>query len=572
MSNLPSYVFYTESNGDVCLPSQLKAGVKVFRVTVTKNKITIVKKILRRVLVDGAAQLTEHFDEKRIISLHTNSHGQKYIKVFRCGDKGDIQNDWSMLIQDDLIGGNFEVSKECEECIERIICGWFDHEYECKWTAKQGKQLLFPALRRFETGLDFRDKTLRATLISLEMGTKRCFKELRNNKDWPSFVARMAKSETKVYEAASILAHKPALLHFAALNTGESFVEYYRSNPSEVEAYSSAFDIFEMKCMDLMFNHLPRMKKPFAARLVLALAQKNITQGSASQWTYVDPAPEIFALIPSGLKKGLAAAFLASLQEFYQRTEDTFATVIDTVMRNSDLKNTFAHWVWEKMSEPSLSSSSTIANVRERCVELFATDYIEFNSELLTSKNGVTFCHLLGTEKIHSTGETDVFAELSLIVDDDILNSGVVSWSGNIYPTQSGRSSRLPGRLYSTDEVITILEQGAEEIDDILRGLGRPTTPANRGAYLRYGHVSRTLKSTWRYYDLGVTTPLKVLALRRCRITSESDIATYAQLPDEMFYELIQLQSDVELDFNDLEFLVQENMEDEIPEDALAIR
>lgn len=560
MTSPSSYVFLVAPNSVACLPSQLQAGFRVFRVTVTKSKITIRKNVLRR--TDPQDVLLEHLEEKRVISLHTNGYGEKYLKFIRGGDvTTSNDNDWSLRMTDSLMGEYFGSSRECEECVERIICDWFNHEYEFKWSAKQGLRLFFPLFRRFESGLNPDGLTLRSALATLETFTGRCLKELRANRDWLSFTASMMKSETHKHQSAGILARNPTLLCFATLNTGESFVELFQDDRSGVEAYATAFNAFEMNCMRVMFEHLPHVGKPPATQLVLALAKINTSKVEASSswsYSYRDPAAKVFALIPRGLKKGLAETFYSSLQRFFRLHSVSSPD-------NTNLQEVFERWLWENVSEPALRSTLPVTDVRERCVSLFGIDFTEFHSEIITTQSGTTFCHLSGTPEEVPCAESDVFAQLTLILREQPSLSRVAGWAGhNKCIDQRGRTTIMRGSLYSLDDVMTVLEQGAKVLDDILSSLGRSATSENRGAYLEFGHRARNLKSTWRYFDLGITDPMKVLALRRCRVAEESDIRTYAQLPDEMFYELIQLQSGVDLNLNDLRYLVETNMDDEV--------
>ena len=88
-----------------------------------------------------------------------------------------------------------------------------------------------------------------------------------------------------------------------------------------------------------------------------------------------------------------------------------------------------------------------------------------------------------------------------------------------------------------------IIERGVIETDQILAKLGRQNTPAHRAAFLTMQREQRKFKNTWKYYDLGVTDPYKILILKRNKIFGTKDIETYSALPDEMFYEFLALSS-----------------------------
>jgi hypothetical protein len=77
--------------------------------------------------------------------------------------------------------------------------------------------------------------------------------------------------------------------------------------------------------------------------------------------------------------------------------------------------------------------------------------------------------------------------------------------------------------------------------------MGRKITPENRTAFLTFGNKERKFKNTWKYYDWGVTDCNKIRALKMCKITKKDDVLMFNMLPDDMFYELLALQSGLAL-------------------------
>ena len=99
------------------------------------------------------------------------------------------------------------------------------------------------------------------------------------------------------------------------------------------------------------------------------------------------------------------------------------------------------------------------------------------------------------------------------------------------------------GEFYSLDDILQMIEDGILIVDEQLRKLGRKVTPENRLAFLSLGIKERKFKGTWKYYDLGVTDPYKILMLKKNKVFGKKDIQTYSALPDEMFYEFLALGS-----------------------------
>ena len=538
-------------------------GAYLQRVFITDRKITLYNKKLVKTAKSGV--LFEQIVGQQTFSLHENSHGDKYIKRFNKSLSGSI-TDTSLDVamrsynSDTFIDSIIPASREL---IETTILGWFDPLYQNVPLRLCQKQLFFPALR--DQSFPQTDR-FNMVLAELQLGTAMVTKALRANNSWDSFVADLCKTTVKTESDLRIVQQYPEeLLPLAVMNLGcsvsslnethndSSFATLYEAsgrNWGTVLACSQAFNIRDQKYLSFMLKYLPVSQKQEALSILLKLTahheeEKKGVKFDFQRSSFIDPRVS-FSSVPSKHRAELASAFFDQLQ---RRSENLSLQETLRMSRkhvSTGLDEVFKHWIASKFLPMQMQSKATVEDVEQRFEELFGVplDASLGKSLGLISNKGIIYCsiaHRYAFGKL-AAFSTDVITSLNhLVVKNRPKEKGVSGMNGYLGDNQWFQP--IYGELYSLDDLMELIEKGAKETDKHLTKLGREITPQNRIAFLTLGSKERKFKNTWKFYDWGVTDAARILEFKISKVTKKNDVQNYNALPDDMFYELLALES-----------------------------
>lgn len=544
MTSPASYVFHEERNPQ----GERKEQANLTRVVVTETKITIsTKRLVKHPKTDV---LHERTIGQNVFSLHENANGTKYLKHFRRNLKSTNLTDVSL---NSITGKLFEypitlISDEGLEFIENTVLGWFGYDSQRSLDDVKGL-LLFPALR--SAGLS--GSKLPALLSELQKDYGTVTKALRENDSWLAFIMDICKPTMKtVNDAVIVDAYVEELLPIAMMDLGKSLSDLYEDNSYTLLQIRKSFMSIDLKFINFMFKHLPSSCREEGVQTLLTLVQAHQVRKQLRNpmgqvnFSFVNSDLDLNK-IPLQLRSKLAVEFLKNLKETYEKISGSLATSNTQV--ETELCNVFRYWFYQVIIEPSLKSEITVEALESKFHELLGAPLKNDPSPIeFVKKPKVTFC-ILNQSEIGGKWElyhSDVFTSLKALVKK--LPSNKATDAGyhllNGYVAVDGDFMHSSGEFYSLDDIMEMIESGITIVDAQLRKLGRKITPENRLAFLTLGIKERVLKSTWKYYDLGVTDPYKILMLKKNRVTGKKDIQTYNSLPDEMFYEFLALGSE----------------------------
>ena len=235
------------------------------------------------------------------------------------------------------------------------------------------------------------------------------------------------------------------------------------------------------------------------------------------------------------------------LQQEDPNTEDFRGNAVTSLIE------TARYWYAGKFFEPRMRTERTVAEVEARFFELFHSvpwghilltpDY--FSVKWTETSDGLRFCSFPPFVKFPEPEHTELLLLLDTIVPDK-ARPKMVGAGFNAY-VEDGKVRPVQGTVFSTEDILSLIEAGVEAVDAELVRLDRPVTPENRTAYLLMDPVERRFKNTWFYYDLGVTDNHKVIAFKKSGIKDKKKVGMYNALPHEMFYELLSLEAGEEL-------------------------
>lgn len=532
------------------------------RVFITPNTIAVSERVLRETITPGV--MTEVVLHRLYYELKTNTHGDKYLKITRKFDT-ITEDDVSLptLKRKELVWSNYYIVldnwSELENVINETICEWFDYPKDTELgTIKAG--LLFPALRNLESmnakyKAMFNPQDLSA--LNLALGRKsRVAQALRGNSDWASFVKDLCSEEAIVNEedVDDILSLPDlGLFHLATMRLGMSISEANQLGTATSDFLSTFTSEGDRRCIRFMLEYLPDSQRLFSTELVFDIATRFIKLKQSGYTISTERASaDLMSIwrsrwvlpvqrIPTNLRPALAQALLERLSEGVEPSitqveeeKDQRPDGVHSIELN--LFETFTHWFAEYVVEPSLQTQLTQYDVEKRCGELFGPDFSDLSQYILfdNSKTGMFWHH----------NPANMGADMALLLQSALRRSAAyheIHLGYDCYMSSEGKLITQKEAIYSLDYLMDLIEISAKETDKALIKLGRAVTTENRVAYLTFHPSERGVKSSWHYYDLGVTESRKIVALKMCKIANEDDIRTYAALPDELFYELIGL-------------------------------
>lgn len=559
MTNPTSYAFF-DCNRTHLPPRLMYKSELVLRISVDEGRIAIQ---LNSVLNDDDGVVSEQLEEERVITLHVNDSGDKYIRAVGKDYKGresewafDVSRSW---VANEKIGMN----SEAKTLVNDAVGEWLGLKSKNYLLGKNSPWAFYPALRslpvwkQIESGDWHAERTVMSFMASLTMvacRTERIADALRDNSNWEAFISDITKERRDATNTLALVSQcvleEPRLLEFAALDTGIPFSKLWREEKEAVQAYGESFAAFDKHAIHLMLQFLPEDAKAEATKMILVtlkewnkvrVRQTKFRQAASS---FISP----FNRVPEKLKSSLAFKLFESLQKCSSTMQDILVGYYKTPTAcvPTSFVGAYNEWFYELVFQPSIVSDASSNDVLKLHKVLFGVECSELQFpelDFYETDRQTTFCHLKWRfDTVQEAQAPLVFANIAPLLSA-FPESKENSTAYNEYVDAEGYHGMMPkGTLYSLDDMITALKLGAEVIDIALHKLGRETSPENRYSYLTMSDPHRNYENTWFYYDLGVTEVGKITALKEAGITDVGEILTYAQLPDEMFYEIIGLQ------------------------------
>lgn len=550
MTNSTSYTF--ECNRAE-LPVHLKDEPKLaLHLTVSEDRIVI---RLNSVLTDDAGVVYDRLAEKRVITLHVNASGKKYLRAVQTDSVGR-EHEWAFDVSRKWVINNLGMPFGAKLIFNDAVCKWLGSNSRDYIARENGPWAFYPALRTlpvWKAGYsnDWHVERLVLNLMSslsvVECRTGRLRDALTGNSDWNSFICDVIKETTddSIETMALIVnnsADEPSLLEIAALGTGRPFSKLCQDDWEAVRAYAVSFSSFDKHAIHFMLEHLPEEMKADTTQTLLLMinAWKTTGHGFAEPLRRESDTSGPFVRVPEELQRDLALELYKSLKNsgvLMKNDLDEYFE-IPTRFLPTQLQDSYHDWFYEIVFQPSIASDASKEDVIELHKTLFGVECSEL--EFYETDKQTTFCHLRAEQEDQPLV---IFATLATLIHA-FPESKESSLNYNEYVDAEGCSEVMPqGAIYSPDDMVAVLKLGAETVDRALNSLDREITPDNRCAYLTLPPPLRDHKNSWRYYDLGVKEPGKISALRKACVTDVDEITPYAQLPDEMFYEIIGLRT-----------------------------
>lgn len=553
MTNPSSYAF--DCNRDDMPLHLMGEPSLILRLSVSDDRISI---RLNRVITDDSGVISEELAEGRVMTLHVNASGEKYVRAVEIDGDG-AESEWPFDVSRKWVVSKIGLTDEATALINNAIGEWLGIKDGGYFLGRNGPWAFYPALRSLSIWkkINSRDwhaertmMTLMAYLSMVASRTGRIREALRGNSDWRSFVGDITKESSGDSDELTLVSKRileePSLLEFAMLDTEIPFSKLWRDEKEAMQAYADSFITFNKQAIHLMFEFLPTDAKAEAVQLLLMML---------GEWNKVRPRhnkyregvfafSDAFARVPEELKSTLALEFFEHLRKSSStiRTDLAEYNKTPTKFLPANFASVYSEWFYEFVFQPSIVSDASAADVVELHNTLFGVDVCS-ELEFYETNQQTTFCHLKWRfDTVQDAVPPLIFANLAPLVYAFPESKENNSTPNNEYVDAEGYQGIMPsGSLYSPDDMVTVLKLGAETIDRALYKLGREATPENRYSYLTMCDPDRNYESTWLYYDLGVTDPHKIAALKKADITDVDEILTYAQLPDKMFYEFIAL-------------------------------
>ena len=556
-------------------------GEHLYRVFIYPSKIVI--RISQLTNSINSDILREIVSKERTINLRENSHGQKYITFTQLdySDNNPIERDVSLTFDlfrfihlhrgEALTSANTEYGTlVCE-----TICEWFNIPYG-KYNLKSiSCQLRFPAMKNVENNAKFLEE-----LHPLLSSNPNILSILRESKDWLTFLKTISPSE-RTDEDFKLLRDYPTCLFWYACETGIS-MEHMFDWDDTFTSLTALYTAHDLVYLRAMLQHLPKEQRRDATHLILNLAALHEQYYLYADTMLSSSFQEYYPLADIGIEHmpELATMFAKALEEDFKELNSQYKLVrgnkelggkaVISVRVGTSLTRVLSHWVAVNITESKLESTTTLEDITARFQELFNCSIKEKAEaiQFYQTQAGTNFGYFPYSTYWDDPDEkfpTDLFFASYVIcktggnlpVEAGIANSAIRG-----FIDEDGSFVQLSGCMYSLDALLMILEESVQQVDVKLKMLGRAVTPENRVAYLLFchgtEHPDRNLRSSWLCYDAGITDVKRILALNACKIFDYEVICSLNNLPDEFFYELIQLHSGITLDEEMLEWEASE--------------
>lgn len=547
MTSPSSYVFYHRTN-----PTRVRQEATLLtRVFITDKKVTVYNKMIVKTSKSGV--LFEKITGQQTFSVHENRHGESYLKRLSKSAAGSITDTSLEAVMNTRASDNHLVvnviSDECRSLVENTILGWFGYDPSLTKIKDVHSELLFPSLRDASFP---RGKEISKTFLELQASSSLVTKALRENNSWDSFVMDICHPTISTMDDVSIIQNHPNELLPVAIMELPVISVLYESDREALLNLAASFQLLDRNIIKFMFSNLPLDDRFAALQAVLGLsrihAKRHDSSVGAIRHIYLKSELPL-KRVPSKLRPELAQKLFKNLM----KTHDKFQAPESMIAFQDahlclDLPHVFRYWFAQNVLEPQLQTVNTLDDLEARFMEMFGVP-LHRSSIRFHKAKGVDFCslHMLYSPKGNiSRYDTDLFASLSALVvkkRPQDRGTGVGYSMLNGYVADDRLFVNVGGGLYSLDDIMSIIELGVAVTDAQLTKLGRKITPENRTAFLTLGSKERKFKNTWKYYDWGVIDPAKILALKASKVTKKEDVQTYNQLPEEMFNELLALES-----------------------------
>lgn len=534
-----------------------REGTHLARAIVKGEKISIYTNMLTK---SNTGKLFETMSNVVVYSTHVNDHGVKYLKVQKRVPQGDLEDVTVELMayKEVLYYVQFLASsKALEKFLEKAISRWFKIPYSPN-QLKEHPRILFPALTGNAEELRPLLKELRELdVVSLHDG--RVPNALRTSADLSSALKSICGKTVQSETDISLLLHNPNLLHIADMKLGMTLSEFVASGGP---IFPDWINRPTRQVLKFLLEHLPDTKRESILNILRdskASPLLHAERSASREETYWgDACHYAISCVRLNLSK-VQREVLA--EELFQCFTLPLEKVLGRSPRERVLIGQLQRWMAENIVEPEVVSEATVEDVNAVFHELLMPDCahgLDVSCEhgkaakgirFKIDQRGTTFCTVSDSYALTPIGEenyTDLASNLVLLAGRSNGRILHIKLGGHVYVTSDGKQILLDGDIYTLDKIIELIRRGVKETDKQLARLGREITPQNRVAYLTFGTFAkeeRKLKSTWLYYDLGVTEPSKIVALNEARITNPRDIEMYASLPDDMFYDFLKTAS-----------------------------
>lgn len=260
-------------------------------------------------------------------------------------------------------------------------------------------------------------------------------------------------------------------------------------------------------------------------------------------------------LIPRPARPSLAKSLLEALH----RVEHQIAEVEkrkdpSTLNIYSGFFQTIYFWLIE-FSAPTMQNNHTKQDMVNHFEKYFGSAFSSQISSIEPIDSRVGLIWPIADRDIYQSIDGDMYQPPIIKLLEYSTNNSIKNSRSNVvaaicdegyYITNDNSFARLDyfecrEGYYSSNDMMKLIQEGARKIDKKLFKLEREATPENRSAYLLLNHKERDLAKTWYYYDLGITDPRKIIALKLAKVKDERQIVEYSQLPNDLFDEIISL-------------------------------
>ena len=547
MTSPASYVFYGKHDKKARIE-----GARLVRIFVTEDKLTIFSKQVVRAQKSGV--LFEKMLDQQTLSVHTNAHGQKYLKRQNKSPTGSIKDT-------SLCGDAFylpEMEAGYSELVKSTLLDWFnDHPYLVELEELPLKELIEELLFHLQAAPYFiYNPQVMKLFAELQSQGYPVTRTLRESESWDAFLLKLCSAVESAADLAFLNDHFLDLLPLAVLPLGETLTSLKTQHSTQdILQCSRSFTGIDRNLIHFMLKYSPKEERgQIVERLMeLVVFHRKVRLGASDikSWSWFSTSDKrSLNEIPSKLRPELARRLHDILEALSSEVKNKNNWKFRASMIETDLELALHCWYARHVFEPRMKTDRSIEDVRSRFRELFGehpwNDVTPSQRKVrwTVTPAGAVFCSFPRRYSA-SPATTDLLVHLE----------GQTT-KGRPKPTGRGLNAYFYGEefhrprdedFYSVEEVLAIIEAGVKAIDSELTRLGRPLTPENRVSYLLADPKERRFKNTWKYYDAGVKDVSKVLALKKSGVKNKKDIQMYDALPDEMFYELLSLESGREL-------------------------
>ena len=554
MTSPSSYLFYNERTDLRPLPNLNVSNLEDVVVTKVEKTDDELKIQQYAVETSTSGELIEKPKEVWVFSLHYNSHGDKYL---RCS--GSLSN---MLVDsgDFYTNFRFKLGEECIDIIDYTLWSWFHNEGDKKWDKKFARKntgyLFYPVLKDFpENRHEIKLALHKASTLH---GLKNIDEVLCSAHDFRDFISKLSRIDAEkdkdlLDQLVMLVKEQSRLIDFLVLHHGVEHVRYAVEDTERAVKMAGNLSFFDYSCIHYLFSVVSGTQRTELLNLLLTITDTYIANRPVA---FFSPMSDMHAVVSRSESEynsspdfskdmqkipGIVPHLVESLKEFAAR----FVADARGLSNQSVLPTGLAFAFYRKYSEevlcPSLASDCSEEKVRRAIEQSFGEYKESFGFDFIHTTSGVTVCALKPEGTLQA-----MITKASPPKDYDFLkmNFRIEIWDEN-------DNRRTTDNIYPLDDVMLRVRKTVQHIDEQLSQIGREISPENRLAYVTLEEYVHEV-TAWEYYWAGLTEKHRIHAALVCGIQPKN-ITAYASLPDEMFYELIQLHSGVQIPFQQTE-------------------